>query len=110
VFAVVMFAVLGFCNATFDPVARDFINRHSPQHMRATLGSVAQMASGMLLMFAAPLTGVVADRTSLQTMFLFTAIGLGVLIAGALAAWTAAIRGEQREAANRQPEPVGSRG
>lgn len=110
VLAVVMFAVLGFCNATFDPVARDFINRHSPQHMRATLGSVAQMASGMLLMFAAPLTGVVADRTSLQTMFLFTAIGLGVLIAASLAAWTAAIRGEQHREVDRQPEPAGSRG
>jgi MFS family permease len=108
VLAIVMFAVLGFCNATFDPVARDFINRHSPQHMRATLGSVAQMASGALLMIAAPLTGAVADRTSLQTMFLFSGIALAVLIAAALAAWTAAVRREQHAAVTPQPEPVAS--
>jgi MFS family permease len=108
VVAIVMFALLGFCNATFDPVARDFINRHSPQHMRATLGSVAQMASGALLMIAAPLTGAVADRTSLQTMFFLSGIVLAVLIAVSLAAWTTAVRREQHAGVSPQPEPVGS--
>jgi MFS family permease len=106
--AVSMFAVLGFCNATFEPIARDFINRHSPQPLRATLGSMAQMASSLPLMLVLPLTGLLADRASIQTMFLVFGVATGVLTTAALVAWTAALRGEQRAAVSRQAEPVGS--
>jgi MFS family permease len=96
--AVAMFAVLGFCSATVTPIATDFINRHSPQHLRATLASVGQMAFALLLVGALPLTGMLADRTSLQTMFLVTGIAIAALMAISLVAWTSALRREQPQA------------
>lgn len=108
--AVTMFALLGFCYSTFEPIARDFVNRHSPQPMRATLGSMSQMASSVPLMLILPLTGLLADTTSMQTMFLVFGVVTGLLMAATLAAWTAALRGEQRADVSPPAEPVGSRG
>ena len=107
--AFAMFGVLSFCNAVTSPVTSNYLNRHAPQHMRATLMSLGQMAFSVVLLTSEPLLGVVADRTSMQTMFLITGIATSALAVVALARWTAASRGERDVAAvgSRQPAVVG---
>ena len=100
-----MFAVLSICNAITGTLSADFINRHSPQHLRATVMSVAQMAFSLVLLIAEPLLGLIADRSSLQTMFLITGVAVGPLAAATLVAWTAATRAEHR-GAERDQVPV----
>lgn len=68
--AFAMFPVLSFATATLSPVTSDFVNRHSPQHLRATLASVSQMASSVVLAVFEPLLGFTGDHWSLQRAFL----------------------------------------
>lgn len=105
--AVTMFAVLSFCTAAIGPVTQDYVNRHAPQHLRATLASVAQMASSIVLAVSEPTLGLIGDRASLRATFLVAAIGIGLLGGVMLAVWTAASRAEQR-AAEREGAAVGA--
>jgi len=98
VWAFPIFGALAACNSLTRPLSADYITRHSPQHMRATLMSMAQMAMSVTLLAAEPGMGALADRTSLQTTFLAAAVGVGVIAALALAAWTAAERTQRKRA------------
>jgi predicted MFS family arabinose efflux permease len=89
------FALLRFSNATFSVVSSDNINQRSPSHLRATVMSVGQMAFSLLIAIAEPAAGLLADRTSLQTTFLVSAVVGAVLTSVALIAWTAACRKDE---------------
>lgn len=97
--AVAMFAVLTFCSVTLRPIVSDYVNRHAPQQLRATVASIGQMIASIVLAVAAPLLGRIADRSSLQVMFFAAGAGAGLLGAGALLAWGLAARAERRAAA-----------
>lgn len=95
VWAVAMFGVLGFVNSNVGLLTTDYLNHRAPNHLRATVLSVAQMAFSVLLVVLEPGLGLLADRTSLQTMFLaYAAVG-GTLTVAALVVWS---RADQREA------------
>jgi MFS family permease len=87
-----MFIVLAMCNSITMAITADFINRHSPQRLRATVLSVGQMAFSLVLLVAEPSLGFIADRTSLQAAFLIAGVAAAALIAVALTGWTAAMR------------------
>jgi MFS family permease len=87
-----MFIVLAMCNAITMTITADYINRHSPQRLRATVLSVGQMAFSLALLVAEPSLGFIADRASLQTAFLVAGLAAAALIAVVLAGWTAAVR------------------
>lgn len=89
-----MFAALSFCNSAVLPLSGTYINRHAPDHLRATLASVAQMAASVVLALTEPLLGLIADRASLRTTFLVASIGVLLFGGAALAAWTLATRAE----------------
>ncbi len=95
VLAVLMFGVLSFANAATIPLASDYINRHSPQQLRATVASFGQMVVSMTVAVSEPVLGVLADRSSLRTAFLAAGAGVAVLCCGALIVWTAALRHER---------------
>jgi MFS family permease len=92
VYVFAMFALIAFCNAAATPLASDYISRHSPQHLRATMMSVSQMAVSLVLLLAEPGMGALADATSLQTAFLLAGTLVAVLGGAALLAWIAADR------------------
>jgi MFS family permease len=94
--AFAMFAVVAMTNAVTSTITGDYINRHAPQALRATVMSVAQMAFSLVLLVAEPTLGLIADRSSLQTMFLAAAAGIGLLATLTLAAWTAASNNADR--------------
>ncbi|HEY8490425.1 MAG TPA: MFS transporter [Dehalococcoidia bacterium] len=93
--AFAMFPVVSFCAAAFYPVHQDYLGRHAPQHLRATMLSMASAGSALLMAGAAPLLGLAADEGSLRTAFLAGGAVLGTLAAATLAAWTAASRRER---------------
>jgi MFS family permease len=99
--AFTMFGVISIAMAIAGVVSADYISRHAPQAMRATVLSLAQMVFSTILFVTEPALGFIADRTSLQVMFLVCAAAFGALSAVALIAWTAAEREERRAA----PEP-----
>jgi len=101
-----MFAVLSFCNASVAPLTADYINRHSPAHLRATLASVGQMAFSVVLIAAEPGMGAIADQASLRTAFLVAAVTVSLLALPALVAWTAAARAERRAEICSEPSVV----
>lgn len=98
-----MFGVIAFCRAATGTVSSDFINRHSPQQLRATVASVGQMVISLALLIGEPLLGLLADRTSLQTMFLVSGIVIGLLTAVSLAGWILATRTERHSGATLEP-------
>lgn len=89
-----MFAVISLGVVTFGPVSNDFVNRHSPAHLRATISSLGQMAFALVLAVFEPLMGFVADRTSLGGMFLMIGLATALLGGAALLLWLAAVREE----------------
>jgi hypothetical protein len=90
--------VIGFCRAVAGPTFSDYLNRNSPQHLRATVVSFAQVVFSVIVGVTEPLLGAVADRTSLRTAFLAGAMTLVVIGGSALFAWTLAVRAEEHEA------------
>ena len=103
-----MFAVIAMGNAITGVITADFVNRHTPQALRATVLSVGQMAISLLLLATEPLMGFIADRSSVQVAFVFAGVAVGVLAAVVVLAWIAVSRAEGPEVAP-APEAVGSR-
>lgn len=92
VFAVVGFMLLRLCTGTLYPVANAYINRHSPDHLRATVSSGGGMAAGLGSAVSEPAFGLAADHFSLPVAFLFAGIA-GCLFGGlSLVAWLVASR------------------
>lgn len=87
-----MFAVVSLVVVTFGPVSNDFVNRHSPAHLRATISSLGQMAFSLVLAIFEPLMGFIADRSSLTGMFFTAAVATASLGGGAFLLWVAAVR------------------
>jgi MFS family permease len=79
---VLLFALVGFCTAALGPLTSALVNRHAPAHLRATVMSVAQMTGSVGLLLSEPALGLVADRWSLQAMFLCA--GAAVTVLGAI--------------------------
>lgn len=104
--AFTMFGVISTGMAITGVLTADYISRHAPQTMRATVISLAQMVFSAILFLAEPALGFTADRTSLRVMFLVAAALFGALCLAALLAWTAAERQEQR--APPEPELAGA--
>jgi MFS family permease len=86
------FPIFYFCQSAFQPLASDYVNRHSPQHLRATLASVASMGASLLVVVTQPGFGLAADEFSLRGSFFVC--GLFLAIAGGLAFlfWSSAAR------------------
>jgi len=95
-----MFAVLAVCQSVTGVITSDIVNRETPQPMRATVMSVGQMGFSIVALAAEPMLGYVAERGSLDMMFLMAGGGAAVVVGGALVAWTAT--------ATRTPSPVPS--
>jgi MFS family permease len=95
VLAFAMFPLLRFCSATTGPIAADYVNRHSPQHLRATMASIASMAASVVMAVMAPLMGAVADHSSLEASFLAGAAVVLTLGSAAFVAWALASRTER---------------
>lgn len=93
-----MFPVVRFFSATAAPITSDYVNRHSPQHLRATMASIASMASSVVMAGIAPLMGFTADRASLEMSFLVGAATVLTLGGIAFTVWTLAIRTERKGA------------
>lgn len=108
--AFTMFGVISIAMAIAGVVTADYISRHAPQAMRATVISLAQMVFSAILFVTEPALGLIADRSSLQVMFLVCAAAFGALCAAALIAWTAAERAERRAMPEREPAGVGPSG
>lgn len=104
--AFTMFGVISITMAITGVLTSDYISRHAPQGVRATVISLAQMVFSAILFVSEPALGFTADRTSLQVMFLVAGVAFGALGVVALVAWTAAERAEQRTAP--EPAPVGA--
>ncbi|MBI2760295.1 MAG: MFS transporter [Chloroflexi bacterium] len=102
--AVSMFALLNFQFATVGPVTSEYVNRHAPQHLRATVASVANMANSVVFAVAEPGLGVIADHAGLRTSFFVGGVSVGVLGAMALVMWLWMSRGEA--SGQSTPEPV----
>jgi MFS family permease len=92
--AFAIFPLLSFCNATLHPVTSDYVNRRSPQHLRATLASVASMGTSVMVAVLEVSMGATADHRSLQAAFLLGSAAVTLLGGAALVAWTLASRWE----------------
>jgi predicted MFS family arabinose efflux permease len=100
-----MFALLNFQLSTLGPVTSEYVNRHAPQHLRATVASVSNMAVSVVFAVVEPGLGFIADNAGLGTSFLVGGVGVGALGAAALLAWRLASRVESAE--QQAPEPSG---
>ena len=96
IWALAAFPAISFAHAALEPLSRDEINRRSPAHLRATLGSVAGMGGALLLAVTQPGFGWVADSFSLGLTYLTAAVLLGGIGAVAVIAWAAALRQSER--------------
>jgi MFS family permease len=94
VWAIAAFPLMRLCTGALFPVSAAYINRHSPDNLRATLASEASMLQSILLVGIEPLGGVLADRTSLETAFFACAIGIAIFGSAAFFAWSTAARNE----------------
>ncbi|MGH2583493.1 MAG: MFS transporter [Dehalococcoidia bacterium] len=106
--AFAMFGVISICTSVTMTITADYISRRTPQSLRATVLSVAQMGSSAVLLLGEPALGFVADRSSLQVAFFGSGVGLGVLAIATLAGWTAAERAERARGPWREPAGVGA--
>jgi MFS family permease len=104
-----MFALLSFQLATLGPVTSEYVNRHAPQHLRATVVSVSNMAVSVVFAVVEPGLGLIADHAGLQASFLVGGAGVGVLGAAALVIWRLASRDDEGEPQALEPSGVGVR-
>ena len=86
------FVLIGLAQIMLRPLFADYLSRHSPQHLRATVMSVAQVMSSLLIAFSEPAMGALADRFSLETAFGFGAACFVLLWTPAMLAWHRAER------------------
>lgn len=83
VFVVVMF-VLGVGKIIYDPTIQAYFGDTIHFSRRARVMGFAELSWALSLLIAAPVAGFLLDASSLQAVFLFIAIALGL---GALAIW-----------------------
>jgi MFS family permease len=105
--ALVAFLGMNLAFAAAQPLAGEYINRHSPDELRATVASVAWMAQSVLFAVSAPLLGLLTDHTSIETMFLVSGLAGGLLVAMALLVW---VRADQIGAGSTRSEMVSAPG
>ncbi len=99
--AVALLLALRWSGAARLPLANDAVARHAPQQLRATVVSAASLAVGLATALTQYPLGLLADRTSVRTVFLLLGAGTALLGGAALAWWSAALR---RERAAPEPE------
>ena len=83
VFALVMFS-LGVGKIIFDPTFQAYLGDIIPFGRRARVMGIAELSWALSLVIAAPVAGFLLDASSLQAVFLFLAVMLGL---GTLALW-----------------------
>ncbi len=83
VFVLVMFS-LGVGKIIFDPTFQAYLGDIIPFGRRARVMGIAELSWALSLVIAAPVTGYLLDASSLQAVFLFLAVMLGL---GVLALW-----------------------
>lgn len=72
------------------PHFTEYLARHTPEAVRASVISVSNVISGLASVIVVPLTGLGVDRLGLRPTVLLLAAGLTVLIALAYLAWARA--------------------
>ena len=77
VFALVMFS-LGVGKIIFDPTFQAYLGDIIPFGRRARVMGIAELSWALSLFVAAPVTGYLLDASSLQAVFLFLAVMLGL--------------------------------
>ncbi|MYE80130.1 MAG: MFS transporter, partial [Chloroflexi bacterium] len=82
-FVLVMFA-LGVGKIIYDPTFQAYLGDVIPFSRRARVMGFAELSWALSLVIAAPVTGFLLEASSLQAVFLFLAVLLGL---GALAVW-----------------------
>jgi MFS family permease len=103
---VLIFALLNFQLSTLGPVTTAYVNRHAPQHLRATVASVSNMAVSVVFAVVEPGLGFIADRTELRTSFLVGGAGVGMLGILTFVAWRLASRSEVGEEQVAEPSEL----
>lgn len=83
IFVLVMFA-LGVGKIIYDPTFQAYLGDIIHYSRRARIMGIAELSWALSLVIAAPVAGFLLDASSLQAVFLFVAIMLGL---GALALW-----------------------
>ena len=94
------FPVLYFSASVLMPLSTDYVNRHSPQHLRATMASIGSMGVSLVVVATQPGFGLAADEASMTDAFLLAAVFVGVAGALAFAVWQAADRRGDNEGAS----------
>ena len=101
-----MFALLNLQLSTIGPVTAEYVNRHAPQHLRATVASVSNMAVSVVFAVVEPGLGFIADDAGLRTSFLVGGAGVGGLGLLAFIAWRMASRAAPAEPPAPEPSVV----
>ena len=83
VFVLVMFS-LGIGKIIFDPTFQAYLGDVVPFSRRGRVMGIAELSWALSLVIAAPVTGFLLERSSLQAVFAFNAVALAL---GALALW-----------------------
>lgn len=81
VFSVVLFLLTDSTSNIRDPIFSDYLNRHIPSEIRATVLSTISMASSLYALVARPILGVLAD---VDMRYAFATIGILILTAALL--------------------------
>jgi len=77
---------LGFAAA--NPLLSDYLNRHAHPDQRATVLSVGQLVSSVILIGLEPALGVIAQRAGLQAVFLAAAVFVALTTLVTLGPWS----------------------
>jgi predicted MFS family arabinose efflux permease len=92
-----MFALVNFQLSALGPVTAEYVNRHAPQHLRATVASVSNMAISVVFAVVEPGLGIIADHAGLGTSFIVGGASVGALGGVALIVWLLASRAARVE-------------
>ncbi len=95
VWAIALLLALRWSGAARLPLANDYITRHAPQELRATVASASSLVVGLGTALTQYPLGLLADRTSERVVFLVLGAGTAVLGGAALTWWSAAVQHER---------------
>jgi MFS family permease len=101
-------AIILTSNVLF-PVVSDYLNRRIPNNQRATILSFRQLLSSIVIASFQPGLGVIADRVSLEAVFIASAAFVAVTVPGALFYWLV-VDAREREAKAVYPEAEAAAG
>jgi MFS family permease len=65
--------------ATHEPILKNYLNRHTPSDIRATMFSVQHMAGNLVFAVTAPFLGSFVDRSGLENALLIFALVIIIL-------------------------------